>query len=142
MVNLGDVLVWGLRLSCLGLCLYGSLSRKRHFIKFGLSGLGGSIFGWGVPYMILVDPVTGFFAVLFGLALIWFVNPGILNLLRRRKGYWIQINDQNFWVPQGSRGIGISLEFTMNPPSPATKIEKSVLPKKGEKEEDYKKRMR
>ncbi|KKN41111.1 hypothetical protein LCGC14_0726720 [marine sediment metagenome] len=120
----------------LGLCLYGLLSRKKHFIRFGLSGLGGSIFGWGVTHMILGDPITGFFAVLFGLALIWFANPGMLKLLRRRKGSWIQINNQNFWLPRGSY-----LEFTMNPPSPATKIEKSVLPKKGEKEKDYKKRM-
>ena len=102
--------------------------------------MGGSIFGWGVPYMILVDPVTGFFAVLFGLALIWFVNPGILKLLWRRRGHWIQINDKAIWVPRG-KGVNVSIEFTMNPLSPATKIEKSVLPKKGEKEEDYKKRM-
>lgn len=141
MVDLGDILVWGLRLSMLGLCLYGLLSRKKHLIRFGLSGLAGSIFGWGMVHMILGDPITGFFAVLFGLALIWFVNPGMLKLLSRRKGYWIQINDKKIWVPRG-KGVDVSIEFTMNPPNPATKIEKSVLPKKGEKEEDYKKRMR
>ena len=148
MVNLGDILVWGLRLSMLGLCLYGYLSRKKHFIRFGLSGLAGSILGWGMTHMILgiflatADPITGFFAVLFGLALIWLINPGILKLLRRRRGAWIQVNDKRVWVPRG-KGVNISLEFTMNPASPpTTKIEKSILPKKGEEEEEYKDRMR
>ncbi len=125
----------------LGLCLYGVLSRKKHFIRLGLSGLGGSIFGWGMTHMILVDPVTGFFAVLFGLALVWFANPGILMLLRRRRGHWIQINDKAIWVPRG-KGVNVSIEFAMNPASPATKIEKSMLQKKGEEEEEYKDRMR
>ena len=107
-----------------GLCLYGALSRKKHFIRFGLSGLAGSIFGWGITRMLLVDPIPGFFAVLFGLALIWLVNPGILMLLRRRRG---------------GRTVIIDLEFKL---TPTTKVEKSVLPKKGEKEEEYKDRMR
>ena len=126
MVSLADALIWGLRLSMVGLCLYGALSRKKHFIRFGLSGLGGSIFGWGITRMLLVDPVTGFFSVLFGLALIWLVNPGILMLLRRRR------------IPR-ERTVIIDLEFKL---TPTTKVEKSVLPKKGEKEEDYKDRMR
>ncbi len=117
-----NVVIWGLRLSMLGLCLYGVLSRKKHFIRFGLSGLGGSTFGWGITRMILVDFTTGFLAVLFGLALVWFVNPGMLTLLRRRR-----------------HRVRIDLEFKL---TPATKIEKSVLPKKGEKEEEYKNRMR
>ncbi|MEE8355102.1 MAG: hypothetical protein V3S09_04670 [Candidatus Bathyarchaeia archaeon] len=124
----------------LGLCLYGVLSRKKHFIRFGLSGLGGSIFGWGMTHMILVAPVTGFFAVLFGLALVWFVNPGIFILLRRRRGAWIQVNGRKFWVPRG-KGISIDIHLDLISPIPGTKIEKSVLPKKGENEEDYKKRM-
>ncbi len=128
MANLAGALVWGLRLSMLGLCLYGVLSRKKHFIRFGLSGLGGSMLGWGMIHMILVDPVTGFFAVLFGAALVWFVNPGILMLLRRRRVHRHRIH--------------IDIEFKLASPSPATKVEKSVLPRKGENEEEYKKRMR
>ena len=125
-----------------GLCLYGALSRKKHFIRFGLSGLGGSIFGWGVTRMILVDFTTGLLAVIGGLALVWLVNPGMLMLLRRRRGHWIQVNDKKLWVPEG-KGVSVSLEFTMNPASPpTTKVEKSVVPKKGEKEEEYKDRMR
>lgn len=140
-MNIGDTLIWGLRLSMLGLCLYGLLTRKNHFIRFGLSGIGGSIFGWGMTYMILVDPVTGFFAVLFGIALVWFVNPGILKLLRRKKGYWIQINDQKLWIPSGVREVEIYLEF-LKTANPAMKVEKTMIPKKGESDEDYKKRMR
>jgi hypothetical protein len=129
----------------LGLCLYGLLTRKKHFIRFGLSGIGGSIFGMGMTHMILVDPVTGFFAALFGLALVWFVNPGILMLLRRRRGrgYWIQINDQKLWIPSGVREVEIDvyLEF-LKTANPARKVEKTMAPKKGENEENYRKRMR
>ncbi len=125
----------------LGLCLYGLLSRKKHFIRFGLSGLGGSIFGWGMIHMILGDHITGFFAVLFGLALIWLINPGIFMLLRRRRGAWIQVNDRKLWVPRG-KGVSIDIHLDLASPSPATKVEKSVLPKRGEKDEEYKDRMR
>jgi len=126
----------------LGLCLYGALSRKKHFIGFGLSGLAGSIMGASAVYMILVDFTIGFLGLIFGLAMMWFVNPGMLTLLRRRRGHWIQVNDKRVWVPRG-KGVNISLEFTMNPASPpTTKIEKSILPKKGEEEEEYKDRMR
>lgn len=123
----------------LGLCLYGALSRKKHFIRFGLSGLGGSIFGWGITRMILVDFTTGLLAVIGGLALVWFANPGMLMLLRRRRGHWVRFNDKEYWIPPGGRTVTIDLEFEL---TPATKVEKSVLPKKGEKEEEYKDRMR
>ena len=129
MANLGDVLVWGLRLSCLGLCLYGVLSRKKHFIRFGLSGIGGSMLGWGMTTMILSDPFTGLFGVVFGLALVWFVNPGLLKIWNRRKVRKIYLE------------FHISLEG-LKTANPAMKVEKTMIPKKGESEEDYKKRMR
>ena len=140
LATLGAFLVWGLRLSMVGLCLYGALTRKFFLIRIGLSGLAGSIIGWGGIYM-LVDFTIGFLVTAFGLVMMWFVNPGMLTLLRRRRGSWIQINDKKIWVPRG-KGVDVSIEFTINPPSPVTKIQKSILPKKGEDEEKYKDRMR
>ena len=144
-MNIGDTLIWGLRLLMIGICLYGLLTRKRHIFNMGLGGLGGSMLGWATT-MILSDPFTGLFVVVFGLALIWFANgPTLLKLwnLRKRKGYWIQINDQKFRIPPGVREVEIDvyIEF-LKTANPARKVEKTMAPKKGENEEDYRKRMR
>lgn len=128
-MNLGEILVWGLRLFMIGICLYGLLTHKRHIFNIGLGGLGGSMFGWGMT-MILSDPFTGFFGVVFGLALIWIANgQALLKIWSRRKARKIYLE------------FHVSLEG-LKTANPAMKVEKTMAPKKGESEEDYKKRMR
>lgn len=114
----------------IGICLYGLLTRKRHLFNMGLGGLGGSMLGWGMITMILSDPFTGLFGVVFGLALIWFANgPALLKIWNHRKVRKIYLE------------FHISLEG-LKTTNPAMKVEKTTAPKKGESEEDYKKRMR
>lgn len=142
-MNIGDVLIWGLRLLMLFICVYALLIRDKPLFKIGLSGLGGSLLGWGLITMLLDDPAKGLFGLGFGFAILWYsLLPGLIQIWQHRKGHWIQINDQKIWVPPGARGIDIYIELIRNPSNPASKVEKSVLPKKGEKDEEYKDRMR
>jgi hypothetical protein len=144
-MNIGGIIGWSIRLSFLGLCLYGLWRRNFRILRIAISGLGGNFLGWGTVEIIMgPNRIYGALGFIIGLGMITAVTgPSLLWLWRRKrqKGYWIQINNQKFRIPPGTKEVDVYIDI-LRTANPALKVEKTMAPKNGEKDEDYKERMR